>query len=252
MKKLIPLFTILLLSLAANAQDFIYLRDGSNIKSKVEKLTGEEVRYRYFDNEDTTLYSVKNSQVLMIAFENGEVKFFKKVSEIIHRFNFKKNLLSYHLTDLIINNFTLSYEHVFKNGTLGLQIPLSFGYTPYYDYTDFNSNFYTGIYLNFYPNGQGKWRYYFGPGIRLGSVKYGYNSYDAATGRYTYKYSDTFYGKLLINNGVMFTPTNSFSLSATLSLGVRYAPGIDNHNDYYTNEQIKTTGAFSVRMSYRF
>jgi hypothetical protein len=252
MKKIIPFLSLVLLSFLANAQDFIYLRDGTNIKSIVKKISDKEVFFRDFDSNDTTLFSVKKPQVLMIAFENGEVKFFKKEQEIIHRFSFKKNLISYHLADLIINDFTLSYEHIFKNGTLGLQIPVSLGYSEYFDYSDFTNNFYSGVYINFYPTGQGKWRYFFGPGIRLGSGRYSDNWYDTQTQQYYTEHHNTFYGKLLVNNGVMFTPITSFSLSATVSLGIRYAPGIKYHNDNYRSQQVRTSGAFSFNMSYRF
>ncbi len=250
MKKfVIALFLFAGISMALSAQDFIYLRDGSRIKSSIQRIDGKSILYKEYNNPDSPLYSLKASQVMMIAYENGNVKFFKKEKAIIQRYIFKKNFLTYHLADLIINNFTLSYEHLFKNGTIGLQIPVSFGYGEYYEFDSFKNNFYSGLSLNFYPLGQGKWRYLLGPALRIGQGDYDDEYYDFTTEQYVdQSQKGIFYGKLLINNGVMFTPIESLSVTAVLSLGVRYIPDL-NIEDV---DKVHTAAAFSFNMSYRF
>jgi len=134
----------------------------------------------------------------------------------------------------------MSYERILNNGKVGIQIPVSFGYAPHNNVSnDFVINkFYTGLYFNFYPTGQGKVRYFLGPGIRVGS---GHDNHDNNNN------SDSFYGKLLINNGVVFSPIQQLSLAAVLSLGIRYFPEAGQYN-----EEVKTTAAFSFNLSYRF
>ena len=247
MKKAI--FTLMMMSFvfALQAQDFIYLRDGGRVQAKVQSVDKKNVMYRNFNDSSSPLYSLKKSQIMMIAYEKGNVQLFKKESAIIQHYLFKKNFVSYHLADLIINDFTLSYEHLFKNGTIGVQIPLSFGYNHYEGFNGFSNRFYTGIYLNFYPTGQGKWRYFMGPGVRVGKGEHRGGSWDHNLGQYVSnnKYN-LFYGKLLVNNGVMFTPIASLSLSAVLQLGIRYMSGLAS------DETVVTTAAFSFNMSYRF
>jgi len=85
-----------------------------------------------------------------------------------------------------------------------------------------------------------------GPGIRVGMGR-NTNGYYNGADQYIEDNTDSFYGKILINNGVVFSPIQSLSLSAILSLGIRYFPGSVNSNDV-----VKTTGAYSMNLSYRF
>ena len=245
--KNLSLLSILILTFSSGifAQDYIYLRSHqTRIAAKNIKISGAEIRYEVFDADDGQVYSLKPNQVNLIAYESGEVRLIQRRSKIINAYDFKKNLLTYHLFDLVISNFTMSYERILKSGKIGLQIPISFGYATGNNFGNdvLISQFYTGLYLNFYPTGQGKVRYLLGPGLRFGTGhenyydENGYNNND-----------DTFYSKLLINNGVVFSPIESLSLSVILSLGIRYFP--EAHDD---NEVVRTSAAFSFNLSYRF
>jgi hypothetical protein len=131
-----------------------------------------------------------------------------------------------------------------NSGKIGLQIPISFGYATGSNFGNdvLISQFYSGLYLNFYPTGQGKVRYMLGPGLRFGL---GHENYYDDNGNDSN--NDTFYSKLLINNGIVFSPIESLSLSAVLSLGIRYFP--EAHNE---DEVVRTSAAFSFNLSYRF
>ena len=239
------ILSILLLasSYGVLAQDYIYLRDlQTRIAAKNIKISVSEISYENYGADDGQVYSIKSNQVNLIAYENGEVRMIQRKSKIINNYDFKKNLITYHLFDLVISNFTISYERILQNGKLGIQIPFSFGYSAGNNFGEnvVISRFYSGLYFNFYPTGQGKVRYFLGPGIRLG-VGHDNHDYDSQD------YTDTFYGKLLINNGIVFSPIPELSLSAILSLGVRYYPEASNYN-----EEVRTSAAFSFNLSYRF
>ena len=242
MKNLIILFVLFLVfSSGLFAQDYIYLRDQQlRIAAKNIKIGDDEIRYENYGANNGQVYLVNRDQVSIIAYENGETRNLQKKTDKISTYEFSKNLITYHLFDLVLSNFTMSYERILNNGKIGIQIPVSFGYATHTNVSnDFVINkFYSGLYLNFYPTGQGKVRYFLGPGIRVGS---GHDNHDNKNN------SDSFYGKLLINNGVIFSPIQQLSLAAVLSLGIRYFPEAGQYN-----EEVKTTAAFSFNLSYRF
>gem|GEM_PF-2341928 len=166
--------------------------------------------------------------------------------------DFKRNIFSYHLFDVVINDFTLSYERISRSGLVGVRIPLSAGYNVDNEdnENDIKSLFYTGIGLNFYPTGQGKWKYFMGPNLRLGLGKIFKYVYDDNLWPYygmIVKESEFYYVKLMVDNGVMFMPVKSFSFEIVGGLGVRYfdLPGSDEAG-------VRSTAHFSVNLGYRF
>ena len=249
MKKNYLIILVLLISGTLNsfAQDYIYLINGNKIAAQVSETTKTATLYTEFGEANGEMKLVDNKDIKLIAFANGKVKDFTNGSSVKSNDGASNNLIAYHLADLLINNFTISYERIFNNGRMGIQIPLSIGYSgDYQELGDFRNKFYTGVNFNIYPTGQGQWRYFLGPGIRFGSGEYEYydNCYDCSS--YYYKTEDLFYFKFHINNGIMFTPVPSLSLAASLSLGIRYV------DSSYADEKVRTTGAFSFNMIYRF
>ncbi len=253
MKKVTFLATaILFLTLSTSAQDFIYKRNLENrIPATNINVQNIETTYNVFGDESGQLFSIENDQISMIAFENGDVRFFEREKRIAKRRNFKKNLINYHLFDLVVNNFKLSYERIISNGKIGVQIPFAIGYGDkdrISGYDDVHNTFYTGLTLNFYPTGQGTVRYFMGPGIQVGTGVFYDDYYDSNTGQYHDTSEDTFVFRFLINNGIMFTPIEALSISLVGSLGIRYTDKTNQYND----NNVKTVGAFSANLSYRF
>jgi len=248
MKKPYLFIIVLLISSTLNtfAQDYIYLKTGDKIAAIVSETTKTATLYTEFGSATGEMNLVNNKDIKLIAFANGKVKDFTDGSGVKSNDGTNNNLIAYHLADLIINNFTISYERIFNDGKMGLQIPISIGYSgDYQELGDFQNKFYTGLNFNIYPTGQGQWRYFLGPGIRFGAGLYEsysdcYNCYDY------YKEEDLFYFKFHINNGIMFTPVSALSLVAELSLGIRYV------DSKYSDEKVRTTGAGSFNMIYRF
>lgn len=247
------LLIALFLSFSAGlfAQDYIYLldQDQSRIAAKNVRIDKSEIKYENFDATDGRVYLLNPAQVKLIAYENGEIKNLQTAvptSKQKKEYIFKKNLVTFHLFDLVFSNFTFSYERLLNSGKVGFQIPFSFGYssgnnTPGNDFVV--SKFYSGLNVNFYPTGQGKVRYFLGPSLRLGLGHDNNNN----SGNYETENPDTFYTKLLVNNGVMFSPIPELSLSVILSLGMRYYPEAGQYN-----EEVTTSAAFSFNLSYRF
>lgn len=242
----ILIIAILFSTINSFAQDYIYLKNGEKISAIISEKTKTAVLYLDYGSNDGNLKLVNLSDIKLIAYSNGKVTDFSNGQKNTSNGDFNKNLIAYHLADLIINNLTISYERILDNGKIGIQIPFSFGYSDnYQELGDFVNNFYTGINLNIYPTGQGTWRYFLGPGLRLGSGTY--ENYDYLSSTYPNYYTeDLFYFKFHINNGIMFSPTPELSLVASLSLGIRYV------NSKYSDEKVRTTGAASFNMIYRF
>jgi len=253
MKKFILVSTVLLtLIISVNAQDFIYKRNqGGRIAVSNVKVLVSETTYNLFGDDAEVLYSLENNQISMIAFEDGNIRFFERESKVKKRNNFKKNIINYHLFDLVVNNFKLSYERLISNGKIGIQIPFAIGYGGdgrISGFDDVYNSFYTGLSVNFYPTGQGVVRYFMGPGIQVGTGYFEDYYYDSETGNDHYTNIDTFVFRFMINNGIIFTPIDALSISLVGSLGVRYV----DKPKYNSTNNVKTVGAFSANLSYRF
>lgn len=69
---------MLLSTLMAKAQDVIVMKDGSTIICKVMEIGTSEVKYKKASNLDGPLYSILNSEIQNINFENGDKEKFKE------------------------------------------------------------------------------------------------------------------------------------------------------------------------------
>ena len=251
MKKKLFLASTLLLSVCwlsnLTAQDFIYPRDQSaRIAATHIDIDKTETRYQLFDGSTNAVFAINNSDISMIVFEDGTVRFLENEDQIKKVYDYNKNLFTFHLFDLIVNEFTISYEHIFSKGKMGVQIPLSVGFSNenINGFDDIDNKFYSGLNLNFYPTGQGKVRYFLGPGFQVGTGEYErYNNYGGDPAERL----DTFFFRFFVNNGLVISPVKDMSLGVIVSIGVRYLGTPDENHD-----EIKTVGAFAFNLSYRF
>jgi hypothetical protein len=260
-KALFTLFILLFVfNLASISQDILYKTDGTKEQVKITMVSDKEVQYKKFNNPDGPVYTIQKKDLIMITYENGDFETIKSANhdkqaakaELAE--NFAKNLLTYHLFDVVYGDFTFSYERILASGTVGIKIPFGFGYA--YDIGNFNSNtnwvknlFYSGIGVNFYPTGQGRWRYFVGPNIRVG-----YGKMDETAGYYD-QYGnwinpvshEGIYTKFFMDNGVIYTPVRNFSVASIVGFGVRFFPEAGNNQS-----SVRPSGYFSINMSYRF
>ncbi len=62
---------LMLAAISANAQDKIYLTDGSSVQVKVKEVSPRQVIYRRWDNQDGPEYVVNRRDVDRIVYQNG-------------------------------------------------------------------------------------------------------------------------------------------------------------------------------------
>lgn len=68
---------LILLVYVAFGQDFIILKTGDEIESKVLEITHSEVKYKKFTNPDGPTYSLEKSKIFMIKYASGDKDIFK-------------------------------------------------------------------------------------------------------------------------------------------------------------------------------
>jgi hypothetical protein len=263
MKKIITLTFVLLFAFIyiAASQDIIYFKNGSKEDAKIVQVGTKEIQYKKFSNLEGPVYSLAKSEIMLITYENGDFEMFTTPDDVSKqtkeelKTNFTKNLIGYHLFDVVYGDFTFSYERILASGTIGIKVPFGIGYAYNSDY--FNNTedrvknaFYCGVGINFYPTGQGKWRYFVGPNIRVGYGKQSYwEYYYDEYGNYIEGEISTegIYTKFFVDNGVMFTPVRNFSVSTIVGVGIRFFPEADQ---YYN--AVMPSGYFSINIHYRF
>ena len=72
---------IMLIGVRAMAQDVIVLKNGDEIKSLVQEIGTEYVKYKKFDNQTGPVYNVPISKIFMIKYENGTKDVFNEVTQ---------------------------------------------------------------------------------------------------------------------------------------------------------------------------
>lgn len=251
----IILLIIFLSAIGLYSQDIIILSNDRAIMAKNIVITPATVSYQAYSNSNNKNLTIPRSQVKTVSYKDGSNIILNQNEHLYNKLNLDENIISIYLLDFVISNITFSYEKIIAGGKYGIKIPLSFGYkdkttTLYYpiptepDYTnELVSKFYSGASFNIYPTGQGRLRYFLGPEIRIGNGIYHNNENDY--GSSSKDNLNTGYFKLLLNNGITYTPSNSFSISIIGSVGIQYM----------TKKEInkaQTSGALSLNLSLRF
>lgn len=228
-----------------STQDTIVLTNREKIISIVNEINDIEVRFKEFSNPAGPDFVVKKSAIDFISFKNGEKKSFKKEKRIVP---YGRNIISFHLFDIVYQDFTVSYEHILKNGMVGFKVPLAVGFNnnegsngPF----QYKNLAYSGLGVNVYVTGQRMASYFMGPELQFGIGEEENYYYD---GFYEdYSVSQFFYGKLLINNGFSFSPIPNMRLTTVLGIGVRYFDNTDSDDS-----GVKSAAYFTFTMGYRF
>jgi hypothetical protein len=265
MKKIILSLFILLFAFALGSfsQDIIYKTDGSKEEAKIILVGEKEIQFKKFNNLEGPIYTLSKKDIVLVTYQNGEYEtivnadYDKKAAKVELSENFTKNLMTYHLFDVIYGDFTISYERILSSGTVGIVIPLGIGYAYNSDYYNSSENWvknmiYSGIGINFYPTGQGKWRYFIGPNVRIGYGKQGYwtSYYYDENGNYVESGEESnegIYTKFFVDNGIIFTPVKHFSISSVVGVGIRYFPEVTE-----SHSAVLPSAYFSINISYRF
>ena len=241
----------------ANAQDKIFMSDGSVIDAKVEMVTTNRIKYKLFNNLDGPQYSVAKRNVDKIKYQNGtEDRYVDADRESqptgIHEINndkyvdvktkLRKQLIGFSPLQFTENGvgFSISYERVLdKDGIITFNIP----FITTFDLANNNNNavynngveqktnqdamVYLSPGLKFYPSGcYGNVTYAIGPSLVIGAGQHTtYNSnYDPVTYQYIggSQTQDKFILGIMITNSLNMNVTKKFYLGLDLGLGFTY------------------------------
>jgi len=161
----------------------------------------------------------------------------------------KTNRLSIMLSDVLVRRVSMEYEHIMADGKMSLNIPFSVTVSPFDDLWSDAVHWWAGMGVKFYPTGQGVVRYFVGPEFRLISVTENTYHWQTDINGYYYDYiteDDYVNSAFLINNGMIYSPTNDFFVS--INLGV----GFLSRNPDSDNESLVPFATPSFRLGFKF
>ena len=255
MKKSIKILSsvllLFLISFYTKAQDTIILKTNEKVIATISEINEMKIRYKEFSNPSGPEYVINKNIVYKIIFKNGDTKI---ISDIHLRKKYGRNIFAYHVFYIIYKDFTLSYEHIFKSGKVGLKIPVAIGYNTKEGRDgprEYSNLFYSGVGLNIYLMGQRMASYFIGPEIHLGQGQEMYYVHDNSDYTSSKHFDKFFYWRLVINNGISFSPITNFRLAAVLGLGVRNYK-IPESKDDNNDGGFKSTAYVTISMGYRF
>lgn len=209
------------------AQDNIIMTDGNARNGKIISEDGNFVKYVDYEG---TVFSVKKDYIKEIHYHNAKSSLKKESS---YQKNTSRSILSFNPLALLYRNLGIAYEHIVKNGYIGIKIPFSFAVLGREGAVFPNRHLYqTGIDLNIYPAGQGSFKYFVGPSFHVGKVE-SVDVFEGITGKCEPIQSN--HTTITLNNGFMWNSPSNFSMSTSLGLGVRSFKNKD-YNHIYKDE----------------
>ena len=228
------------------AQDTLYKVDGSKAIAKILEINEVQVKYKLFSNQEGPTYVISKDHVLKIVYATGQIEVFPgKVSDNTMPVqnadpritDFGRNFISVDVFDLFAGALTIGYEYIFKSGLSSLKVPLSIGIIERDSYRQ-TKTFGTGLDYSFYPYGQGRFTFFYGPSFEYKRFKLSY--YDNE--------SNSSYA-LLGQIGLLFQPEKHFNISFTLGLG--YARIIEK-DPYYNHNYGQMVARAGLNIGYKF
>lgn len=266
MKNIFAIFFLLILgSSQLFAQDTLYRANGRVSNVRIIEVNKTQVKYRNPEGQGGPLFVLNRMEVNKIVYADGRVETMEGNANIVNtqkpnpygnvwgdapkvdplRTNFKRRYVNLSIPDYFAGAITLGYEYFTKDGDYSLRIPVSIGFkslgintynvreTEYNDgqsYYRENKKFSTGFECYYYPWGQGKVRYYFGPAIEMGWFDY------TDQNRFpTFPYTTTdmtmsgSFQSVLVHNGILFQPTAEINFNIGIGLG--YCQSRFRHKD---------------------
>jgi len=239
------------------AQDIIIKQNGDSLKTTIQTVNPETISYLLDGMKNNIVFTINKDEIAKVIYRNGIVENFNttetpKAKSKNSSFAFKKNLVSIDALGLGTGSLRISYERLLQEN-FGLKIPISYNYYKT-DFNNFDLHYYSGLEINFYPTGQGVVRYFVGPALHFGLaetedyhiifVEEQGHIYE----RHIYEDVDVFFSRFLINNGLIITPIDNFSISMISGLGVRFLDVSETSH----RSQLAPNFNFSVNISLRF
>jgi hypothetical protein len=284
------LFAVLLAAgslsaLSADAQDKIYLTDGSRVDGRVKEIGPRDVRYTMWQGKDSSDYIVSTRDVARILFENGMEQSFggRRLSphdrmsrkrpprnaaedNAVKEFEYGKNILSFaplQMTNESVAGVGIQYERVLdRNGYVSLLLPVAFSFVQddAYNYQgnweNGHSHVFTYLYpgLKFYPaTSSHRVTYSIGPAFGLGfgtrTISRSYYNQNLGGYLYTTEDQDIFKAGFMVNNGLNIQITKAFYLGLEGGLGIFYYDNEDEHFEFGSDEPM---AQLNFKMGFRF
>lgn len=198
-----------LYSIDGFSQDKLFLRTDSVIHCRIVSISGADITYR--DSILSKIKFIKKYKVLIAEYASGEVHVFSDLREenfsdstavpetgrekgerLLREWktkeaNYANYLIGFYPSDVLVGRFTLAYERLFANKTIGVNVPFSLTYNPNRTLrylttgssTPSNTNnaqnspsgvgFISGLDVNYYYDIEPETKYYFGPRLRYGT-----------------------------------------------------------------------------------
>jgi hypothetical protein len=122
MKKLSLLFTALLAASSVFAQDVIVTTDSQTIEAKVVEITDSQIRYHKFSNLDGPIFNISKSNVLRIAYENGETENFIGAGELKINKNSRYTIGGVRMSRAQVLRIAAPYDDVVRNIRAGVRL----------------------------------------------------------------------------------------------------------------------------------
>lgn len=139
MKKLLFSAVFYVCSIIVSGQDYVILKNGDEIKSKVVELGQTEITYKKYDNLDGPSYSIAKSDVFIIKYENGTKDLINTIQSIENKANEEiKKSNSYSST---------SMGHFYLSPETSLSFINSWSKNDEYTYKELNLNATAGYFI---------------------------------------------------------------------------------------------------------
>lgn len=261
------LIILLLLSTNSWAQDVIVRTDESKLDAKIIEITPSTIKYKKYNSADDREYKVSKNDVLEVRYENGEVEKFgeQKYTSSDYRTDFGRHFISYNALATLFSNLSVSYEYFFSTGHFSVKAPISIGFGRIDPEAEvgssifeigLNKRFSIGVDFNFYPSGQGRFRYFLGTGMEYGQFNYYriYNTYNSNpfpvyyTQEKTERVGD--YIAIPFKNGLLIQPTKNFNIQLTTGIGL--GRNFADYGDEFNNDGYLFYWNTSLNLGIRF
>lgn len=272
---IIVLFCVLGIS-RAYSQDKLFFRKGTSVKCKIIAISENTITYRDTVS-NAPLITVPKKEVMLAEYKTGEVYIFSSDNLIVQQADvvetrqqrkdrkmkewkakeqgLSDNILGFYIPELILGRFTVSYERLLANKTVGITIPVSLTYDSFGALASLGTNtttsngstttstvkrtkgvnFITGIDINYYYDLKPQLKYYFGPRIRYGT--------------------DMVFGgvegiSFQLQNGLFKSSGQNFT--STFGLGVGFVKVLNFGNPTTRDpKQVYPWGSFTWRLGFR-
>lgn len=252
----------LLMAFPAFAQDVIYKRDGQKQEGEIIEIKDNEIVFRKAGFPDGPKYVLKKSDVLMITTEDGSfeiinaepVKYERTPRKgdlsadlPIFQEDIRRNIVSLDFFQLVAGNIGVNYERLFPSGQIGLYVPITYSFSSQTEWTN-NYTYYAGLGGNFYPKGQGRFRYFTGLEVGLGE-----NVRSECTFEETIEFGIIRMEEKcvdFVNNTLTVSMSNGFRYQLTewVNFGSRLVIGAENGlNSGFSRSRFRWMGTMSFR-----